>query len=85
MTPMAIINIVLVAGEVTLWEETGWSAALLLPIFIAVNGALAVGLIVAWVRTLAPKFQRFPDKPRFYSEIDVPSLPAPGPAAGMGR
>jgi NADH-quinone oxidoreductase subunit H len=85
MTPMAIINIVLVAGEVTLWEETGWSAVLLLPIFIAVNGALAVGLIYAWVRALAPKFQRFPDKPRFYSEIDVPSLPAPGPAAGMGR
>jgi NADH-quinone oxidoreductase subunit H len=78
MTPMALINIVLVACEVTLWEETGWSAALLLPIFIAVNGALAVGLIVAWVRAFAPKFQRFPDRPRFYSEIDVPSLPAPG-------
>ena len=78
MTPMAIINIVLVAGEVTLWEETGWSPGLLIPIYIAVNGALAGGLIFAWVKAFAPKFQRFPDRPRFYSEIDVPSLPAPG-------
>ncbi len=78
MTPMAIINIVLVAGEVTLWEETGWSPGLLIPIYVAVNGALAVGLIFAWVKAFAPKFQRFPDRPRFYSEIDVPSLPAPG-------
>ena len=33
---------------------------------------------LAWVKAFAPKFQRFPDRPRFYSEIDVPSLPAPG-------
>jgi formate hydrogenlyase subunit 4 len=78
MTPMAIINIVLVAGEVTLWEETGWSAGLLLPAYIVINGALAGALIVAWVKAFAPKFQRFPDRPRFYSEINVPSLPAPG-------
>ena len=82
MTPMAIINIVLVAGEVTIWEETGWSAGLLLPIFIAVNGAMAGVLIYAWVKAFAPKFQRFPDRPRFYSDIDVPSLPAPGGVAG---
>jgi NADH-quinone oxidoreductase subunit H len=76
MTPMAIINIVVVAAEVTVWEETGWSAIVLLPAYMAINGALAVGLIVAWVRAFAPKFQRFPDRPRFYSTIDVPSLPA---------
>ena len=76
MTPMAIINIVVVAAEVMVWEETGWSAIVLLPVYMVINGALAVGLIVAWVRALAPKFQRFPDRPRFYSNIDVPSLPA---------
>ncbi len=76
MTPMAIINIVVVAAEVTVWEETGWSAIVLLPVYMAINGALAVGLIVAWVRAFAPKFQRFPDRPRFYSNIDVPPLPA---------
>ncbi len=76
MTPMAIINIVVVAAEVMVWEETGWSAVVLLPAYMVINGALAVGLIVAWVRAFAPKFQRFPDRPRFYSNIDVPSLPA---------
>jgi len=76
MTPMAIINIVVVAAEVTVWEETGWSAIVLLPAYMVLNSALAVGLIVAWVRAFAPKFQRFPDRPRFYSTIDVPSLPA---------
>jgi NADH-quinone oxidoreductase subunit H len=78
MTPMAIINLVVVAGEVTLWEETGWSAGLLLPAFAVANGALAVGLVLAWVKAFAPRFQRFPDRPRFYSDISVPPLPAPG-------
>jgi len=84
MTPMAIINILLVAGEVVLWEETGWSAGLLLPLYIAINGAMTAVLIVAWVRVMAPKFQRYPDRPRMYDGIDVPSLPAPasiGPTA----
>ena len=76
MTPMAILNIVVVAGEVTLWEETGWSAAIVLPAFVILNGIFAVGLIVAWVRAMAPKFQRFPNRPRFAPTIDVPSLPA---------
>jgi hypothetical protein len=73
---MALLNIVLVAGEVLLWEETGWSALLLIPAFVAVNGLLAGAVIVAWVRILAPKFQRFPTELRFYPSIDVPSLPA---------
>jgi NADH-quinone oxidoreductase subunit H len=81
MTPMALVNVVVVAAEVVLWQETGWSAALLLPAYVVVNGALAVVLIVGWVKTFAPRFQRFPDRPRFYSTIDVPSLPAP-PAPG---
>lgn len=76
MTPMAILNIVLVAVEVVIWEETGWSAGVLFPVYIAVNNVFAVALIVAWVKAFAPKFQRFPDRPRFYSTIDVPSLPA---------
>ncbi len=77
MTPMAILNIVLVSAEVTIWEETGWSAGLLIPLYIAVNGAFCIGVIAAWVKVMAPKFERFPNRPRFYSTIDVPSLPAP--------
>jgi NADH-quinone oxidoreductase subunit H len=82
MTPMALVNIVLVAAEVTLWHESGWSAAVLLPAFIAINGALCIVLIVGWVRFFAPTFHRFPDRPRFYSSIDVPSLPAVRDPAG---
>jgi NADH-quinone oxidoreductase subunit H len=76
LTPMSIINVVVVAAEVVVWEETGWSAGFLIPAFIAINGALAVILIYGFVQALAPKFERFPNRPRFYSDIDVPSLPA---------
>ena len=76
LTPMSIINVVVVAAEVVLWEETGWSAGLLIPAFIVINTALAGLLIYGFVRVLAPKFERFPNRPRFYSDIDVPSLPA---------
>jgi NADH-quinone oxidoreductase subunit H len=76
MTPMAIINIAVVATEVMVWTETGWSAAVILPASVVVNIVLAGVLVVAWVRTMAPRFQRFPDRPRMYATIDVPSLPA---------
>ena len=76
LTPMAIINVVVVAAEVLVWEESGWSAAFWIPVFIAVNGALTGALIVGFVKFFAPKFQRFPTRPRFYPDIDVPSLPA---------
>lgn len=80
MTPMALVNVLMVAAEVLIWEETGWSAGLLLPIYVVLNNVLAVVLIVAWVKTFAPRFERFPDQLRFYSTIDVPALPAVAPA-----
>ena len=70
----------LVAGEVTFWEETGWSAGLLIPAFAVINAIAAGVMIVGWVNVMAPKFQRFPDRLRFYSTVDVPSLPAPDSA-----
>jgi NADH-quinone oxidoreductase subunit H len=76
MTPMAVLNIVLVAAEILIWEETGASAGLVLPLYAAFNGLFAVVLIVGWVRFMGPKFTRFPDRLRYYSEIGVPSLPA---------
>lgn len=79
MTPMAILNLVLVAAEVLIWEETGWSAGVLFPVYVVVNIALAIGLIVAFVRLLAPKFERFPSELRLHSTIDVPALPAVRP------
>ena len=55
MTPMAILNLVLVAAEVLIWEETGWSAGVLFPVYAVVNVALAIGLIYAFVRLFAPQ------------------------------
>lgn len=81
LTPMAILNIVMVAAEVTIWEESGVSAGLLLPLYMAVNTVFAGAIIVAFVRLLAPKFERFPAQLRFYANIDVPSLPAVAPEA----
>ena len=76
LTPMAILNIVMVAAEVTIWEESGLSAGIVLPIYMAVNTAFAGAIIVAFVRFFAPKFERFPKQLRFYANIDVPALPA---------
>ena len=79
LTPMALINVIVVAAEVLLWNETGWSDWFWVPAIIALNTALCIGLIVFFVKVFAPKFQRFPTRPRFYPGIDVPSLPAVTP------
>ena len=87
MTPMAFLNIILVAAEVLVWNETGWTASLVLPVYAVINAAFAGLLIVGWVRFLGPKFTRFPDRLRYYSNIAVPPLPAAAaspPATGIG-
>jgi NADH-quinone oxidoreductase subunit H len=76
LTPMALLNIVLVAAEVLFWEESGWTPGLLIPIYVVLNNVLAGVTIVAFVRFFAPKFERFPNELRFYSNIDVPAMPA---------
>lgn len=81
LTPMALVNIVMVAAEVLIWEQTGWSAGVLIPAFIAVNNVAAGAIIFGFVKFMAPRFQRFPAELRFYSEISVPSLPAVAPKA----
>jgi len=80
LTPMAIFNIVLVAAEVLVWDETGWSAGFMIPAFVVVNNVFAVATVFAFMRLLMPKFERFPTGLRYYSTIDVPSLPAATPA-----
>jgi len=76
MTPMAFLNIIVVAAEILIWNETGVSAGVVLPLYAAFNGLFAVALIVGWVRFMGPKFTRFPDRLRYYSEVSVPSMPA---------
>ncbi|MHB8377909.1 MAG: NADH-quinone oxidoreductase subunit NuoH [Dehalococcoidia bacterium] len=84
MTPMAFLNLVLVAAEVLIWNETGVSAGVVLPLYAVINTAFAGILIVAWVKFMGPRFSRFPERLRYYSEIDVPSLPAVAPRIDDG-
>lgn len=76
LTPLALLNVIVVATEVIIWQETGWSAGVLFPIYAVFNILLTIALVWAFVRVFAPKFARYPDRPRFYSNIAVPSLPA---------
>lgn len=84
MTPMAILNLILVAAEVLVWEQSGWSAGFLIPAYIVINNALAAVTIIAFIKLLSPKFQRFPNQLRMYGGIDVPSLPAVAPSDAAG-
>jgi NADH-quinone oxidoreductase subunit H len=63
LLPLAIANVFLVGLEVLVWDESGASAGLLFPIFVAVNWVLAGALIVAYGRIygsnkLAPRSVR---------------------------
>jgi NADH-quinone oxidoreductase subunit H len=82
MTPLALLNIVVAAGEIVIWEESGWSAGVLLPVYTVVNVALAGALMAAWMRLFGPRFTRFPERLRYFETIDVPSLPAQAPLEG---
>ena len=75
LLPLSLVNVFLVALEILIWREYELSAGAVLPIFAAVNIALAGLLIVGWGRVMARQFERFPRRPRLVSEIDVP-LPA---------
>jgi len=41
LTPMALINVIVVAAEVLVWEESSWSAGFFIPLYIAINNLLA--------------------------------------------
>jgi NADH-quinone oxidoreductase subunit H len=48
LLPLVLLNVMVSGGEVLLWREGDLSAGLALPIFGAVNAALAVALILGW-------------------------------------
>ena len=37
MTPMAFVNIIIVAAEILIWNETGVSAGIVLPLYVVFN------------------------------------------------
>jgi NADH-quinone oxidoreductase subunit H len=84
LLPLALINVLLVAFEVLLWEEYNLSAGVVLPIFAVVNLSLAGLLIMAWVRLMTRALYRLPRRPRLVEQIGVP-LPGEATAAAATR
>jgi NADH-quinone oxidoreductase subunit H len=81
LIPMALINIMVVATEVLLWRELEWDNWVLAP-FALINIALMVVLFGFFFRMITRDFYRLPRRVRLVHDISVPSLPAPGSAAG---
>ena len=77
LLPLSLANVFLAALEVLIWVEYDVSAGIVLPVFSVVNVAMSVGLLVAWTRLMAFRFERLPKRPRLYRE-----LPVQAPASG---
>ena len=52
LLPLSLTNVLLLGGEVLLWQEAGIPRNIALPALGAVNLALGVGLVLAWARFL---------------------------------
>ena len=81
LIPLALINIAVVATEVLLWRELeldDW----VLAAYVAINLALAALLLGFFFRMITKDYYRLPQRVRLVHDVSVPSLPAPGPAAG---
>jgi hypothetical protein len=81
LLPLALINILISAFEVLIWEEYGLNAGVVLPIFAMVNLALSGVLLAVWIRMMSRPFLSAPRRPRLFSDIGVP-LPGE-PATGQ--
>jgi NADH-quinone oxidoreductase subunit H len=49
---LLFVHILIVGGQVVVWNETGWDAEVALPIFAAANWVAAIALVVIWARML---------------------------------
>jgi NADH-quinone oxidoreductase subunit H len=82
LLPLGLVNVLVSAFEVLIWEEYDMSAGIVLPIFAVVNIALSGVLIAGWSRLMTRELERAPRRPRMFTEINVPlpSEPAVEPA-----
>ena len=82
LLPLSLVNVLVSALEVLIWEEYDMSAGIVLPIFALVNIALSGVLIVGWSRLMTRELERAPRRPRMFTEINVPlpGEPAAEPA-----
>ena len=66
------MNVFVTGLEVLIWREYEISAGIVLPIFAAVNAALAAGLIFGWGQVMGRQIERLHRRPRLVGQIDVP-------------
>ncbi len=52
MLPLSLVNVLMVGGEMLLWQEADLATEVALPIFGAANAVLGVVLVVGWGRLL---------------------------------
>jgi NADH-quinone oxidoreductase subunit H len=72
LLPLALVNILLSAFEVLMWQEYDISAGVVLPIFAVVNFALAGVLIYGFTSVMTQPFERLPKRARLVHDISVP-------------
>lgn len=71
LIPLGLINAVLIAAEVVLWEETGLSSWVAIPLFVVVNMVLAVVLVVGLVRLLGFRRIQQPRRATLTNDIGI--------------
>ncbi|HEU4758944.1 MAG TPA: NADH-quinone oxidoreductase subunit NuoH [Dehalococcoidia bacterium] len=52
LLPLSLVNVVMVGGEMLLWQEADLATEVALPIFGAANALLGVALVVGWASLL---------------------------------
>jgi NADH-quinone oxidoreductase subunit H len=72
LLPLALVNILLSAFEVLMWQEYDISAGVVLPIFAVVNFVLAGVLIYGFTSVMTKPFERLPKRARLVHDISVP-------------
>ncbi len=83
LLPLSLVNVLVSALEVLIWEEYNISAGIVLPIFALVNIALSGVLVVGWSGLMTRDLERAPRRPRMFKEINVP-LPGEPAAKPVG-
>jgi NADH-quinone oxidoreductase subunit H len=74
LLPLALVNVLMVAAEVLVWNENGLSAGVVLPIFAVINLAMTVILVTGYARLIG--FSRT-QKPRTLRMVKDPLAAMP--------
>jgi len=72
LLPLSLLNVLLVGGEVLVWQEGGYEAEVVLPIFAVVNWAVAGALVIVWGSVLGHlRPERRPRRALLTKEVGV--------------